>query len=134
MKLSTKGRYGLRVMYYLAQTDEGVTTLSELSKMTGVNAPYLEKILGILKKSDLVITERGANGGYLLARDSKEISIGEILRALEDNLYLADCNSGKCNKESCPNKNIFNYIYKEINDLLDSKSLNDMIIGDNNGR
>ncbi len=134
MKLSTKGRYGLRVMYYLAETTENITTLSELSKKTGVNAPYLEKILGILKKAKLVDTERGANGGYLIARDPKEISIGEILRALEDNLYLADCNSGKCNKETCPNKNIFNFIYEEINNLLDSKTLYDMITGENNGR
>ncbi len=130
MKLSTKGRYGLRVMYYLGQSPDRVITLSELAKSTGVNAPYLEKILGILKKADLVITERGANGGYVVSRPANEISIGEILRALEDNLYLADCNSGKCDKEACPTKSIFNYIYTEINNLLDSKTLQDMI-GDN---
>ncbi len=130
MKLSTKGRYGLRVMYYLGQSPDRVITLSELSKSTGVNAPYLEKILGILKKANLVTTERGANGGYVVSRPASDISIGEILRPLEGNLYLADCNSGKCTKETCPNKSIFNFIYREINDLLDSKSLQDMI-GDN---
>ena len=130
MKLSTKGRYGLRVMYYLGQSPDRVITLTELSKSTGVNAPYLEKILGILKKADLVITERGANGGYVVSRPASDISIGEILRALEDNLYLADCNSGKCDKATCPSKSIFNYIYTEINNLLDSKTLQDMI-GDN---
>ncbi|MBE5735109.1 MAG: Rrf2 family transcriptional regulator [Clostridiales bacterium] len=130
MKLSTKGRYGLRVMYYLGQSPDRVITLSELAKSTGVNAPYLEKILGILKKADLVVTERGANGGYVVSRPANEISIGEILRALEDNLYLADCNSGKCDKVTCPSKSIFNYIYTEINNLLDSKTLQDMI-GDN---
>lgn len=130
MKLSTKGRYGLRVMYYLGQSPDRVITLSELAKSTSVNAPYLEKILGILKKASLVETERGANGGYIISKPANEISVGEILRALEGNLYLADCNSGKCNKDSCPNKSIFNFIYREINNLLDSKSLQDMI-GDN---
>ena len=76
MKLSTKGRYGLRVMYYLAIDAGKVISLSELSYMTGVSSPYLEKILGYLKKGNLVSTERGANGGYLLSRPAKEISIG----------------------------------------------------------
>lgn len=130
MKLSTKGRYGLRVMYYLGQSPDRVITLSELSYMSGVSGPYLEKILGYLKKADLVTTERGANGGYIVSRDADKISIGDILRALEDNLYLADCNSGKCNKDACPNMHMLNYIYREINNVLDQKTLQDMIIGD----
>jgi len=133
MKLSTKGRYGLRVMYYLARDNERVCTLSELSYKTGVNAPYLEKILGYLKKGELVSTERGANGGYILSRPAKDISIGEILRLLEDNMYLAECNSGKCDKGTCPNMKIFNHIYKEINKVLDNMNLEDMLGDDNNG-
>ena len=132
MKLSTKGRYGLRVMYYLAKGSDRVITLSELSYQSGVSGPYLEKILGYLKKAKLVSTERGANGGYTIAKSAEEISIGEILRALEDNLYLADCNSGKCNKLECPNMGMLNYIYKEINKVLDNKTLSDMIKGENN--
>ena len=130
MKLSTKGRYGLRVMYYLGEASERVITLSELSHKSGVSGPYLEKILGYLKKAKLVATERGANGGYIISKKPEEISIGEILRALEDNLYLADCNSGKCGKEKCPNMHMLNYIYAEINKVLDNKSLKDMIVGD----
>ena len=131
MKLSTKGRYGLRVMYFLAIDPEHVNVLSELSKQTGVNAPYMEKILGILKRKKLVKTVRGANGGYMIARDPKDITIGEILRALEGNLYLADCNSGECTK-NCPTKRIFEYIYREINELLDKKSLYEMVLGESN--
>ena len=86
MKLSTKGRYGLRVMYYLAEAPDRVITLSELSYKSKVSGPYLEKILGYLKKAELVTTERGANGGYVISRNPKEISIGEVLRSLEDNL------------------------------------------------
>ncbi len=129
MKLSTKGRYGLRVMYYLGSMGEGVMSLSELSYKTGVNAPYLEKILGMLKKAKLVTTERGANGGYMLSDSPNNISIGQILRSLEGNLYLADCNSGKCTQK-CPNKDIFNYLYKQINEVLDKKTLQDMIRGE----
>ncbi len=118
-------------MYFLAVEPDSVNTLSELSKKTGVNAPYMEKILGILKRKKLVKTVRGANGGYTVARDPKEITIGEILRSLEGNLYLADCNSGICTK-SCPTKRIFEYIYREINDLLDKKSLYEMVLGESN--
>ncbi len=131
MKLSTKGRYGLRVMYYLGTEPGHVYVLSELAKMTEVSAPYLEKILGILRKAKLVKTERGANGGYLVARDPKEISIGQILRSLEGNLYLADCNRTDCTKACCPNRDILNYVYREINNVLDNKTLHDMITGDN---
>ena len=133
MKLSTKGRYGLRVMYYLGLEPGHVCTLSELAKKTEVSAPYLEKILGILRQAKLVETERGANGGYLVAKDPKDISIGQILRALEGNLYLADCNRIGCDKACCPNKDILNYVYKEINNVLDKKTLHDMITGDNYG-
>ena len=130
MKLSTKGRYGLRVMYYLSETPDRVITLNELSYKSKVSGPYLEKILGLLKKANLITTERGANGGYIISRKPNEISIGEVLRALEDNLYLADCNSGKCDRETCPNMHMLNYIYSEINRVLDNKTLEDMIKGD----
>ncbi len=132
MKLSTKGRYGLKAMYYLAQ-ENSLLSLKQLSLKAEIPEPYLEKILGILRKEKLIETTRGSLGGYSLSRPADEISIGEILRALEDNLYLAACNGGKCNSKDCPSKNIFNRIYKEINDVLDKIYLSDMLEGNKKG-
>lgn len=131
MKLSTKGRYGLKAMYYLGKLNpEEIISLKQLSAQTDVSMPYLEKLLGILKKDNLIVATRGTNGGYKLSKQPQEITIGEILRTLEGNMYLADCNSGKCNKADCPNYLIFNYIYKKINTVFDEITLDQMIKGE----
>lgn len=130
MKLSTKGRYGLKAIYFIATQAEGETmSVSNLSKLTQISPAYLEKILSLLKKAYLVVSLRGANGGYILSKPADQISIGEILRALEGKLYLADCNSGTCSNANCPNKTIFNFLYSKINLMFDSFTLNDMIRG-----
>ncbi len=130
MKLSTKGRYGLKAIYFIATQPEGETmSVSNLSKLTQISTSYLEKILSLLKKANLVVSSRGATGGYILSRSADQISIGEILRSLEGELYLADCNSGSCSNLKCPNKTIFNFLYSKINIMFDSFTLNDMIRG-----
>ncbi len=133
MKLSTKSRYGLNAMYHLATSNNnGVVSLKELSVKTQVTQPYLEKVMGILRKGKLVTTTRGVMGGYKLAKSPSEITIGEILRILEKDLIFSDCvNSQKCTNRSCPNKNIFNLIYVKLNNVLDEITLQQMI--DNQG-
>ena len=131
MKLSSKSRYGLNAMYHLALIDDYVS-LTELSKQTNVSQPYLEKVLGQLKKKKLIDTLRGVQGGYKLTKDPKEITIGEVLRALENDLVFSDCaRAGKCNNLSCPNKGVFKVIYDRLNSVLDELTLQDMI--DNKG-
>lgn len=129
MQLSTKGRYGLKAMYFLAKNPNENLSITTLATLTETSPAYLEKLMGILKKARLVISTRGASGGYMIAKDAKDISIGDILRALEGKLYLADCNAGKCPNINCPNKNIFNALYLKINKVLDDFSLEDMIRG-----
>ncbi len=132
MKLSTKGRYGLKAMYVLGM--EGVNNalnLSQLSKKTEVKQAYLEKLLGMLKKAELIDTIRGASGGYKIIKQPKDITIGEILRSLEDDFYFADCNKGVCNNPKCPSKDIFNALYCRINAVLDDFTLEDMLKGVN---
>ena len=131
MKLSSKGRYGLNAMYHLALVDDYIS-LTELSKQTNVSQPYLEKVLGQLKKKKLIDTLRGVQGGYKLTKNPKEITIGEVLRALENDLVFSDCaRAGKCNNLSCPNKGVFKIIYDRLNSVLDELTLQDMI--DNKG-
>ena len=133
MKLSTKSRYGLNAMYHMAINDStGPMSLTELSKLTKVSQPYLEKVLGQLKKKGLLKSARGVQGGYNLKKEPKDITIGEILRALENDLVFSDCaRAGKCNNLSCPNKGIFKTIYDRLNSVLDEITLQNMI--DNEG-
>ena len=133
MKLSSKGRYGLNAMYHLALINsEQYISLTELAKQTNVSQPYLEKVMGILKRKGLIDTIRGVQGGYKLIKKPCETTIGEILRALENDLVFTDCaRSGKCNNFNCPNKGIFKVIYDRLNSVLDELTLQDMI--DNKG-
>lgn len=127
MKLSTKGRYGLNAMYHLALSGD-IMSLKELSEVTAVPQPYLEKLLGLLKKSGLVVATRGSLGGYKIADDPKNITIGRILRCLENGLVFTDCaKSGKCGNLNCPNQSIFKVVYDRLNVVLDEITLQDMI-------
>ncbi len=129
MKLSTKSRYGLRAVCFLAQnyTKEPVS-LTKIAEGTGQTKPYLEKLLNLLRKKKIVLSTRGAFGGYYLAREPNQISAGEVLRALEDELVFADCNT-TC-KIKCPNRFVFNKLYNEINKTLNSISISEMLESD----
>jgi len=133
MKLSTKSRYGLNAMYHMAISDSDIPmSLTELAKQTKVSQPYLEKVLGQLKRKGLLKSARGVQGGYNLTKEPKDITIGEILRALENDLIFSDCaRAGKCNNLNCPNKGIFKTIYDRLNSVLDEITLQNMI--DNEG-
>lgn len=126
MKLSTKSRYGLRAVYCLAQNyGNQPVSLSKISADTAITKPYLEKLLNLLKKQGIIQSTRGLSGGYYLAKSPKETNVGEVLRALEDNLVIADCNT-TC-KSKCPNRFVFNKLYTEINKTLNSISIEDML-------
>lgn len=129
MKLSSKSRYGLNAVYHLAREGSNeYISLTELSKRTNVTQPYLEKIMGILKKKGLIETNRGVQGGYKLINHPQEVTIGQIIRALENDLVFSDCaRSGKCNNFNCPNKGIFKVVYDRLNSVLDEITLQDMI-------
>ena len=92
MKLSTKGRYGLRAMIDLAQySEQEAVSISSIAQRQNISESYLEQLVAKLKKSGLVMSTRGAQGGYRLARPADEISVGDVLRALEGGLNLVEC-------------------------------------------
>ena len=81
MKISTKGRYALRLMLDLAMhNDEGYISIKTISQRQGISEKYLEQIIKMLSKSGLVESTRGAQGGYKLLKEPKEYTVGEILR------------------------------------------------------
>ncbi|MDR3216228.1 MAG: Rrf2 family transcriptional regulator [Clostridiaceae bacterium] len=126
MKLSTKARYGLRVMETLVNNDGAdIVAISALAAATNVTEAYLEQIMPLLKRADLVTAVRGAGGGYRLARDPALITIGEVVRALEDNLEFIDCLYAPCGG-ACKTHGIWTKIYNAINGALDEVSLEEL--------
>jgi len=118
MKISTKGRYGLRAMLDLAtHATEGTPVyLSDIARREGISEKYLEHIFGALHKAGLVKSLRGRNGGYLLTKLPDEITLKEIITVLEGPCSLVDCVS---DEKSCPKTNMC--VTREIWSLLGHK-------------
>lgn len=134
MKLSTKGRYGLRAVLDLAvHADEEAVALSQIAERQSISMNYLEQLIAKLKKAGIVISIRGAQGGYKLAAPAEEISVGAILRALEGNLNPVDCSEvtngdGICsNSDSCVTKYVWKRISDSINDAVDTIKLSELV-------
>lgn len=132
MKLSSKGRYGLKAMCELAKHyGEGALSLPYIAGETLLSDKYLEQLLSVLKKDNLIDATRGASGGYFLKKAPEEISVGEILRSLENGLEIVDCLSGDCqNKATCHTYGVWSRLYKEINKCLDGISLKQLVEGE----
>lgn len=120
MKLSTKGRYGLRALIDLAvYCEEEAVSIQSIAKRQNISDRYLEQLMGKLKRAGLVTSVRGAGGGYRLARPSGEISVGDALRALEGNLDAVTC-PGNVDEQGCEGADICvtRYVWKKINDSI----------------
>lgn len=133
MKLSTKGRYGLRAVLDLALNSETeAIALSSIAERQSISISYLEQLIAKLKKAGIVESTRGAKGGYILAKPAEEISVGEILRALEGNLNPVDCaelmGGSSCNaSEVCVTKYVWKRISDSINAAVDSLMLSELV-------
>lgn len=131
MKLSTKGRYGLKAMFELSITQHtGPVPLKYIAKRQNISDQYLEQIFSALKKSGLVKSVRGAQGGYLLAKEPKDITVGDILTVLEGPVSLSDCllDEDICeNSGICVTKVVWEKIKKGIEEVIHSITLQDMI-------
>ena len=131
MKLSTKGRYGLRAMVDLAVTcEEGPVPIQAIAKRQDLSEKYLEQLLSSLKKAGLVETVRGAQGGYTLSREPALITVNEVIVALEGDLSIVDCQrEGVDCRESgtCATKKVWKRISAAVTDALESITLQDML-------
>lgn len=128
MKLSTKGRYGLRALIDLAQySEQEAVSISSISQRQNISESYLEQLVAKLRKAGLVTSIRGAQGGYLLARPASTISVGDILRALEGNLEAVECtahtNEGCDGSDLCVTK----YVWQRINESI-AKTVDEMML------
>ncbi len=132
MKLSTRGRYGLRAMIDMAQSeDKGPIATRTIAERQGISERYLEQLMVPLKRAGLVKSVRGSQGGYILGRNPQDISAGDIIRVLEGPIAPVECVS-ETNPESCSRADycvtrvIWTKVRDSIAEVLDSYTLTDL--------
>ena len=119
MKLSTRGRYGLRALIDLAShEDEGAVSTQSIAQRQNISESYLEQLIRMLKKGGLVLSVRGAGGGYRLAKRASEISVGDILRCLEGSLDAVECPAIEGSDCDSANACVSKFVWKRINDAI----------------
>ena len=134
MKLSTKGRYGIKAMVDIAiEYCSGGSRLSvnQLAEKQGVSVAYLEQIIAALKKAGLVESARGASGGYTLSRPPQDIYVGEVLRALEGSTAILDCvgvdDSAECSNACyCSARPLWIKLQQKIDEVLNTTTIKEM--------
>ena len=132
MKISTKGRYALRMLIDLAEhRNSGYIALKDIAERQGISKKYLEQIVPLLNKSDILLTNRGFQGGYMLAQSPDKYTVGDILRITEGGLHPISCLTQSpigCDRSTfCPTLPIWQGLEKVINEYLDSITLQDLL-------
>lgn len=131
MKLSTKGRYGIRALVDLAvHMEEGPVQIRRIAGRQGISEKYLWHLLDYLRTAGLVRSVRGFRGGFLLARDPSEIRLSELFQILEGPVVIVDCIAGlrECDRaDECVTQEIWLRVNQAITDVLESTTLADLI-------
>ena len=132
MKISTKGRYALRLMLELALRggEQVPVSLRDVSKRQHLSDKYLEQIVTPLSRAGLVRSVRGAGGGYLLTRSPEEYTVGDILRPLEGDLAPVECatDAGFCDRcGECVTVELWQEIHRAVSNVVDRVTLADLV-------
>ena len=130
MRISTKGRYALRLMLDLAIYDTGEpVSLKDIAKRQDISEKYLEQIMGIVNKAGFVNSVRGSGGGYRLRKPVEDYTVGEILRSTEGSLAPVACvDDGSCDRiDFCTTFKVWKRIGDAIDDVVDHITLADLV-------
>ena len=132
MKISTKGRYALRMFIYLAENKgKGFVSLKEIAADQNISKKYLEQIISLFGSSDFLSTNRGPQGGYMLSKSPDKYTVGEILRITEGDLAPVACaadNNAECGRSGvCKTLSVWQGLSKVVNEYLDGITLQDII-------
>lgn len=133
MKISTKGRYGLRALIDLALYGKGEhLALCQVAERQRISENYLEQLFSTLRKAGLVISVKGAQGGYVLAKGPAEISVGSVLRILEGNLLIEDTEAtgvlpAPDSVQACVQSLVWDQINDAVLGVIDHLSLEDLV-------
>lgn len=133
MKLSTKGKYGIRAMVDLAiHYGDTPVSIKSIAQRQKISEYYLEQLFSPLRRAKLIKSVRGAQGGYVLNREPKDITIADIMNVLEGPIEIADCIDGvPCDYlDSCATKLLWEKIKNSIDDVLNSVTLQDVVNDD----
>ncbi|GHV84337.1 Rrf2 family transcriptional regulator [Spirochaetia bacterium] len=127
MKISTRGRYGIRLLIDLAeQNDSNCVTLSSIAERQNISVRYLEQVAIILRRAGFIRSVKGASGGYTLARDSSDIIVGDVLRVLEGDMLIVDPpikGTTETLLTSCIRRVVFEPLNRRIAEIIDSENL-----------
>ncbi|MCL4377669.1 MAG: Rrf2 family transcriptional regulator [Actinobacteria bacterium] len=130
MRISTKTRYGMRLMINLAANfKNGYSFLKDIAKSEGISEKYLSLIVIPLRTAGLLKTTRGVHGGYILSKDPSEITAGQVVEILEGDLSLVECikNEKYCIKlKNCASRDIWFDLGKKMTEFLNSLTLKDL--------
>lgn len=137
MKISTKGRYALRMLLDLAvHKNDGFIALKDIAKRQEISKKYLEQIVPLLNKSDILMTNRGYQGGYMLAKSPDKYTVGDILRITEGSISPVACldlDPNTCERSAnCMTLGMWKGLDKVISDYLDNITLQDILDDNNN--
>jgi len=131
MKVSTKGRYGLRAMVDLAiHSSEGHVALNAIADRQDISVNYLEQVFSTLRKAGLVKSVKGAQGGYLMAMRPSQMTVGMILRTLEGKLVVVDENENTGADKSvqqCIQLMVWDVMTEKVNEMVDQMTLEDLV-------
>ncbi len=133
MKISAREQYGLRAMAELARRyGQGPVSLAEVAEAQDISLAYLEQIVAPLRRAGLLVSTRGAHGGYSLAQAPVEITTGDIIRALEGSIVPVRCvTEEECSpcerKETCATRSVWEEVRDRLVETLDSTTLKDLI-------
>lgn len=132
MKVSAKEQYGLRAMAELAaRYGLGPVPLSEIAQAQDISLDYLEQVIPDLRSAGLLCSTRGAKGGYELARTPDQITVGDVLRALEGDILPVRCVADECQEacartDECSARTVWQTIHDQVQDTLDGMRLSDL--------
>ena len=132
MKISTRGRYAVRVMLDLALNNTGeCIKVKDIAARQDISEKYLEQIIAVLNKAGYVNSVRGAQGGYRLSRDPAEYTVGMILRLTEGSMAPVSCldeSAVECEQcDTCETLEVWRKLYDAINDVIDNVTIADLV-------
>lgn len=132
MKISTKGRYAVRVMLDLALNNTGESIkVKDIAARQDISEKYLEQIIAMLLKAGYVISTRGAKGGYRLAKEPSEYTVGMIIRLTEGSIAPVTCleeGTQKCERcEGCETLQVWQDVYDAVNNVVDNVTIADLM-------
>lgn len=132
MKISTKGRYALQLMLDLAMEESGKpVSIKDVAGRHEISEKYLEQIISTLNKGGYVKSIRGAQGGYVLAKEPAEYTVGDVFRLTEGDISTSSCTAGDAKfceyKSRCATVKVFDMINDAVNNVVDNITLADLV-------